>query len=327
MRRSNKKVEGVGDFDKRAANYFPKKRHDTGAPVCLIVDGTNIAYQAFYAYSQLSFQGKSTAILFGMPTILATILKSYKAEKVVVCWDGVKSPHRMELLPEYKSHREKGRDPISRKKFLKQIRSTQALLKKLGITQAYNPKMEGDDMVYWMVKKFSPLYRIVIASADKDMHQLINYDVTVYNPRTKIPYSNFAYVCDNLVEPYQFIDYLCLVGDSSDDIPGYRGIGPAKAAAFFKGFKGIKDYLESDREVAGLMDKDKLKEVWERNRLMIDLKLFNERYYSMNDATFYKNKRSPQFNKEKFEAQCNKYGLKTMLTETFQRPFKELSNA
>jgi DNA polymerase-1 len=324
---SRNKVEPIANIDRRANYFFPKRRHDLDTPLCIIVDGFNIAYQAFYAYNNLSYMGRSTSILFGFPTILATILKSYKAEKVVVCWDGDKHPERMKLLPGYKSHREKDRDPRARKRFLKQIRSTQVLLKSMGITQAYNPNMEGDDMMYWMVKKYITLYRILIASADKDMHQLINYDTTVYNPRTKIPYSNFAYICDNLVEPYQYIDYLCLVGDSSDDIPGYRGIGPAKAAGFFKAFKGIKDYLESEREIPGLIDKDKLKEVWERNRMMIDLKKFNEQYHTMEEATFYKGKRSPKWNEEKFQFMCAKYRLKTFLTESFQRPFKELANA
>ena len=177
------------------------------------------------------------------------------------------------------------------------------------------------------MKKYSPLYRIVIATADKDMHQLINYDTTVFNPRTKVPYSNFAYICDNLVEPYQYVDYLCLVGDSSDDIPGYRGIGPARAAGFFRIFKGIRDYLQSNKDFPGLTDKDKLREVWKRNRMMLDLKRFNDKYHTEKDVTFFRNQRNPPFDQLRFQNIALRYGMKTLLTDTFQAPFKKLQDA
>lgn len=316
----------VSEIEKRARAFFPRKRHELNAETCLIIDGMNIAYQAFHAYRKLSYKGKSTAMLFGVPSIIATILKSYKAHKVIVCWDGVKHPARLKLYPGYKSHREKDRDPAQRKRFINQIKRVRRLLYAMGIPQAYNKNMEGDDMIYWMWRKYLPLYKIVIATADKDMHQLINYDTTIYNPRTKVPYSNFAYICDNLVEPYQYVDYLCLVGDSSDDIPGYRGIGPSKAAGFFRQFKGIGEYLSSKKEVSGMTDKEKVKEVWKRNRMMLDLHRFNSKYHTMEDATFYKGKMMPKYDQLSFNTICGKYRLKTFLTETFQRPFKELQN-
>ena len=207
-KRTTKIKSKLPEFEKRAKAFFPRKRHQLNAPLCLIVDGMNLAYQAYYAY-HLSYMGKDTSVLFGVIQIIRGMLHQYPAQKIVVCWDGEKHPKRMKLLPTYKSHREQKRDPKSRKKFLSQIKMTRKLLHRLGIPQAYNPKMEGDDMIYWVWKKYSPLYRIVIATADKDMHQLINYDTTVFNPRTKVPYSNFAYICDNLVEPYQYVDYHC----------------------------------------------------------------------------------------------------------------------
>jgi DNA polymerase-1 len=314
-------------IEKRAQAFFPRRRHEQGAPLLLIVDGNNIAYQAYYAYKTLKYMGRPTSILFGFPKILQTILLSYKAHKVIVCWDGEKDPRRMKKLSSYKSHREENRDPKVRKRFIKQMERTRKLLNYLGIAQCYNPKIEGDDMIYWVWKKYSPLYRVVIATADKDLHQLINYDTTVYNPRTKAPFSNFAYVCDNLVEPYQYVDYLCLVGDSSDDIPGYRGIGPTRAAAFFTAFRGIKEYLNSNKEVAGLNDKDKLREVWLRNRFMMDLKYFNEKYHSDKVMTFYKDRRNPTFNEQAYKAYCLRFGMKTLVFESFYQRFKEIANA
>jgi DNA polymerase I len=327
MRTGTKTKVKISDIEKRAKAFFPRRRHEQGAELCLIIDGMNIAYQAKAAYRKLSHKGKSTSMLFGVPTIINSIMKRYKAHKVVVCWDGEKHPKRLELFPGYKSHREKSREPGERSEMYDQVKKVRKLLYAMGIPQILNKKMEGDDAIYWAWKKYLPLYRIVIATADKDMHQLINLDTTIYNPRTQIPYSNFAYVCDNLVEPYQFIDYLCLVGDSSDDLPGYRGIGPSKAAQFFRLFKGIGEYLKSKEDFSGMTDKENLREVWKRNRMMIDLQRFNEKYHKMEDATFYKGKAMPKFDQVLFNTICGKYRMNTFLKDTFQKPFKDLQNA
>jgi 5'-3' exonuclease len=157
------------------------------------------------------------------------------------------------------------------------------------------------------------------------MHQLINYNVTVYCPRNKTAFTPFAFIADHQCEISQYVDYLCLVGDKSDDIPGYRGIGPARASAFFKAYKNIQQYLDDkNAEYSGLSDKQKLAEIYKRNRLMIDLRYFNERYHKGTEITYFKNKRSPKFNEERFNLMCTKYNLKTFLTETFKKPFKAL---
>lgn len=316
-----KKVKLV-DIEKRAKAFFPRQRHQQGAETLLVVDGMNIAYQAYYAYKMLSYMGKKTSILFGVLTILKTILSRYRPHKVIVCWDGARHPERIKLVPGYKSHRKE-----RPKDFNRQLKGLRKLLLRLGVAQAYNTEMEGDDMIYWVWKKYSPLYRIIIVTADKDMHQLINYDTTIYDPRSQVPFSSFAYICDHMVEPHQFIDYLCLVGDKSDDIPGYNGIGPSKAAGFLKAFPGgVREYLKSKKELTGLMDKEKLKKIWRRNRMMIDLEKFNQTHHKPEDLTFYKGKRNPEYDRERFNALCLRYGMKSLVSEMFQEQFKRLAD-
>lgn len=320
------KVKSVAEVDRRARALLPKAKTNSNTPVCLVIDGMNMAYQAYYAYKRLSHKGKSVSIIYGLPSILKSLLQHYRPEKVVVCWDGEKNPERLKVLPTYKGHREEGRDPIQRKRFYKEIDRVRRLLKYMGIAQAHNPAMEGDDMIYWMTKKMSALYKVVIISGDKDMHQLINYDVSVYNQVKKIPYTPFAFLPDHGCEIHQFVDYLCLTGDDSDDIPGYGGIGPARANKFFMAFKSIKEYLDNpNAEFSGLTDKDRLKEVYERNRLLIDLKYFNEKFHKMKDVKWYKGRQAPTFNEERYNRFCIKWNLKTFQTETFKAPFKKLS--
>lgn len=315
-------------IDSRARNYLPPQKHDSGAGRCFVIDGMNLAYIAYYSRFGLSSKGKSTAIMFGMLQDIRSLMQLYKAHKVVVCWDGVKHPHRMKILPEYKSHREKDRTPEQRAKFLKEIERTRKLLYYLGIPQAYNKNMEGDDMVYWITNKYVNLYKVWIISGDKDFCQLINYDVQVYNPRTKSSYSTFAFICDNKVEINQYVDYLCLMGDKSDDIPGYYGIGEVRAANFLSKFKSISAFLKDpDAEFSGISDKEKLEQVWKRNRQLIDLRRFNTKHHSEKDITFYRGKSMPKVNEAKFYQLCRKYSLKTFLVPKFITPFEQLQNA
>lgn len=317
---ANKK-ESIAVIDRRAKNFLPKQRTTPTSPLLLVVDGMNLAYQAHYGYPKLSYRGKSTSIMFGMPQIIKGILGNYKAEKVVVCWDGERHPERIKAVPGYKSHRAE-----RPKSMTNGIKRTRILLKHLGIAQALNENMEGDDMMYWITRKYQGLYRILIASGDKDMHQLINHDVSVYNPRTKVPYTPFAFLPDHGCEISQYADYLCLIGDKSDDIPGYGGIGPARASAFFSRYKSIKEYLTNpNAEFSGMTDKERLEEIYNRNRLMINLPYFNEKFHTRKDITFYRGKSSPAFNEEKLNAFCTKYNLRTFLTETFKSQFKKLS--
>jgi DNA polymerase-1 len=282
----------------------------------------NIAYQAFYAYNKLSYKGKPTHIIFGFPQILKGLINQYRPEKVVVCWEGERHPERLKACPGYKGHRADRPKSMS-----KAIKRTQILLKNLGIAQAYNPNMEGDDMIYWVTKKYQGLYKIVIASGDKDMHQLINHDITVFCPRRKLPFTPFAFLPDHGCEMFQYVDYLCLVGDKSDDIPGYRGIGPVRASAFFTRFKSIKEYLNNpNAEFSGISDKELLEEIYTRNKIMIDLEHFNTKFHSKKDVTFYKNKLNPAFKEDRVRAFCVKYNLRTFLTDTFLGTFKKLSS-
>lgn len=320
--------KSMADTFKRDDILLPPKANEAGsAGCCLIVDGMNIAYQAFYAYAQLSYNKRSTSILYGFINILRPIIKQYDPEKVIICWDGKKHPERLNCIPEYKGHREVGRDPKKRTKFLKQIDRTRLLLYYLGIPQAWNQDMEGDDMIYLMTKRCQSLYRVIIVSADKDFKQLINHDVSVYHPRTKYIENLWAFPVANYgLEVSQYKDFLCLTGDKTDDIPGYPNIGEKRASNLLRIYYTINDYLNSDDEIAGLVDKDKLRKIYTRNNKMINLAYFNTKF-NKNKITYYKNKSIPKYKEEKYKAYCLKWGLKTSIFPKFLEPFIKITNA
>lgn len=317
---------GAAAAEARAQALLPKRRHETGTDsICLVIDGMNLAYMAYYAYSRLSVQGKSTAILFGLPNMIKAVLQRYRAEKVIVCWDGKKHPARIAALKEYKQHREKGREANQRKRFLKEISRTRQLLHRMGIAQAWDDEVEGDDMIYMVSQKMQILYRVIIVSGDKDFKQLVNHDVQIYNPRNQDIQAVFAFPATALgLDIMQYVDFLCLVGDHSDDIPGIRGIGPKRASDFLKKYYCIEYYLKDKKaEWPGLVDKDHLKKIYRRNRLMIDLAYFYELHYKGKPIKYFRNSSSPTFDLIKYTAICERWQLKTMLTETFKLHFNK----
>jgi len=329
-KRKSKNNYSVSAIEARAKSFLPEKKHGSEVGRCFVVDGMNIAYMAYYAYRSLRFKGRATSIIFGFPMILKGIMTMYKADKVVVCWDGEKHPRRLELLPTYKSHRENTKerqDVAKRKDFYKQIDRLRKLLFYLGIPQVHNPKMEGDDAVYWVSKRLQNLYKVWIISGDKDFCQLINYDVSVFNPRTKSTVSTFAFLVDMNVEVHQYVDYLCLVGDESDDIPGYRGIGPVRAAKFLKQFGSIRAYIKNKKaDFPGIYDKDALKKLWRKNRELIGLKRFNEEHHTDKDVTYYRGRTMPEYNEVKYAEFCARFNLKTFMFESFKQPFLKLQD-
>lgn len=303
----------------RYDKLLPKPRHEVTADRTLVIDGNNMAYRAYYAYSKL----KGVEIIYGMLKILETLIRQNKPEKLVICWDGKRNPKRVELLPQYKSHRDKQRqdNPKARKRILRQIKRVKKLLYYLGVPQAWHEDIEGDDMVYLVAKEESKLRRVMIVSGDKDMLQLVNHDISVYNPRPKyaVNRSPFAFsVQEPFVEIPQIVDYLCLVGDTSDDIPGIRGIGPKRACEFLRRWYTVKDYLEDEDAIfTGMADKDKVRKIYKRNRRLIDLALFHRKYQPEAKVTWYRGKAFPPFNSEKYMLMCNKYNLKSFKSEKF----------
>lgn len=316
--------KGIAHTESRNALLLGFKRHGHGVRKCLIVDGMNIAYQAFYAYAKLSYKGKSTSILYGFTQILSPILKQYEPEKVIICWDGFKHPERVKCLPQYKTHREIDRQPKARKRFLNQIKRVRKQLRYLGIPQWYSPKVEGDDMVYLATKRYQAMYNCIIISCDKDFKQLINNEVSVYNPRTKYLETLWAFPANNYgIEVPQYKDFLCLIGDKSDDIPGYPGIGEKRAANLLAKYYSIKSYLESDEDIAGLTDKDKLRKVYLRNNKMINLRFFDKKFNKGAKPIFELT--SPQLKLERYKSYCMEYGLKTSVFPKFLEPFLKLN--
>lgn len=284
----------------------------------VIVDGLNSMYAAYYAQSKMSYEGKPTSIIYGLPMMIHSFWQKFGAHKVYVVWDGKKSPYRLSLLPDYKK-RDKKMDEHQLKNFYEQKAVAQEILDCLGIRQYHNIACEADDMIFELSKRLlknRSSNRITLISNDKDFHQIIGKKLKIYSSVK----SNFITTsnCNSIFgySPSNCVDYLCLIGDSSDNIPGIPGVGPATATKILNRYKTSKISLAGAvLEIMPKADPALVKATLNLNRKLIDLNKFNESQFKPEQLTRLNN--SPELNTGRLSKICNKYGLRTFTKPEF----------
>lgn len=240
----------------------------------LIVDGHAYAYRAFYAIRQLnSPSGKATNAIYGFIKMLAKMQAQLQPTHQLIVWDGGLAEERMTLLPEYKAQR-----PEMPSGLEQQLDEIIAYLRAAGITSWCESGVEADDFIATAAKKALAVgIPVVIASADKDFMQLVSPQISLFNPNDKSEtlWSDVQVREKSGVEPAQIVDWLSLIGDSVDNIPGVSGVGPKTATDLLRQFGSLEeiyrrlDEIKSDRLRASLQAAGEL--VW-RNRKLICLR-------------------------------------------------------
>ena len=287
----------------------------------LLVDGNNILHQSFHKFEKLkSTDGKPSGAIFGFFKSLHMYLDRFQPDDVYITFDNGHSPLRDHLLPDYKGHRKN--ISYDKESLFKQKAVIMKILRMLRIKYLFDKNnytgYEGDDfLAYLYFKKVNRECLVTIVSSDKDFNQLLTTGrVKIFNPRKE------EYVRQNNCKelfgytPYETVDYLSLVGDSSDDIPGVPGIGPVKARKFLDKWQSIAKYLE-------LNDDDKMREVYERNKQLIDLKWFIDNHKLDIDKVLKTYTRG-KINYNKFREVCIEYSFNSFMTDIFIEPFKKL---
>jgi len=194
----------------------------------------------------------------------------------------------------------------------------------MGLPQAYDAEVEGDDMLYFVYREKIKGYRLRIISGDKDFIQLMNYDCSIYNIRTNSPLMLMDAQLISLSPSSSMWIIFASQGINRTIYPDIEAV-EKRLPKNFSTFRSIKQYLRSDEDFAGLNDKDKLREVYNRNRLLIDLKRFCRLHYAEGyRARMYVGKSSPEFDEDNYRTFCNKYRLKTMVYPAFIDIFKNL---
>jgi DNA polymerase-1 len=208
-----------------------------GAVKLLLVDGYYYAYRSFHALPELlSPEGAPTGAVFGFLKALRRMVKDLKPDRAAVVWDQGLPKRRTDLQPAYKAQRAEMPEPLQA-----QLGLLREMITLSGFASVALPDTEADDlMASYAVAVVAMGWECVLATADKDLFQIVDPNIRVYSTnKTDLasPQDTFALLGAEQVlqkwgvQPGQLGDVLCLVGDSSDNIPGVAGIGPKSAAA------------------------------------------------------------------------------------------------
>ncbi|MFM1885925.1 MAG: hypothetical protein RL026_1082 [Pseudomonadota bacterium] len=216
------------------------------APAPLIlVDGSSYLYRAFHALPPLTnSRGEPTGAVFGVLSMLQRFAREQAGARVVVVFDAPGRTFRDDLFAEYKSHRPPMPDDLRA-----QVQPLLDAVQALGLPLLRIEGVEADDVIGTLARRAAEAGEdVLISTGDKDMAQLVDARITLVNTMTNSRLDRDGVKAKFDVWPEQIIDYLALVGDSADNIPGIDKVGPKTAA------KWLAQYQTLDRLVAQAAD-------------------------------------------------------------------------
>jgi DNA polymerase-1 len=219
------------------------------APV-ILVDGSSYLYRAYHVPQLQRLtdgNGHMTGAIFGVINMLRKLRADYQPEYMAVVFDAKGKTFRHDLYKEYKATRPPMPDDLRR-----QIEPLHELVRAMGLPLISVPGVEADDVIGSYATQASAQHReLLISTGDKDMAQLVSPHVTLINTM-----SNTIMDADGVVEkfgvkPEQIIDFLALVGDTSDNIPGVTKVGPVTASKWLKEYKTLDNLIAHADEIKG----------------------------------------------------------------------------
>lgn len=221
----------------------------------LLIDGNSIANRAFYALPFLSnHEGKPSGAIFGFANIIIKLLQEEKPTHVVVAFDHARKTFRNELYSEYKMQRKP-----TPQELLLQFPLIKEMLSKMGVFTIEKEGIEADDIIGTVSKKFEG--QKYILSGDRDLFQLIASDTMVWF--TKRGVSEIDRVDETRLneifglKPNQIVDLKGLMGDTSDNIPGVKGVGEKTALGLLEKYENIENVYRNIESISGKL-KEKL---------------------------------------------------------------------
>jgi DNA polymerase-1 len=212
----------------------------------VLVDGSSYLYRAFYAMPSLSnSKGMPTGAAYGITNMLRRLLADYEPSHLAVVFDAKGKTFRDDLYSEYKAHRPPMPDEMRQQ--LDPIRS-----QALGMPLLEVPGVEADDVIGTLAEQGEKAgFGVTISTGDKDMAQLVNKSVTMVNTMDNSRLNPKGVKDKFGVAPGQMVDYLTLVGDTVDNVPGVPKVGPKTAVKWLKQYGSLDDIIAHADEVGG----------------------------------------------------------------------------
>jgi len=220
-----------------------------------LIDGTAFIYRAFFAFIRnplYNSKGQNTSAIFGTINSFIKLLEDFKPDHIAISFDRREKTFRHEMTDTYKANRPPAPDELHQ-----QVEPIREFFSAIGLEDISLGGYEADDVIATIAEKYKERFDVVIVSGDKDFAQLVDDEVTLYDPKKDIHLNEDSIIEKYGISPKQFIDYLAICGDSADNIPGVKGIGPKGAAKLLIEFKTIDGIYENLDKIKakGLLEK------------------------------------------------------------------------
>ncbi len=229
-----------------------------------LLDGYHFIFRAYFVNPPLTTPGGTPiGAVYGFASMIMRIINELKPQYIAVVFDSGAKNFRHDIYPEYKSHR-----PLIPDDLKVQFPLAREVTKYFNLNTIEVPKVEADDVIASLVSKFSNgLDKFVVVSSDKDLLQLVNDNVCVYDP-VKGEYLQEQEVIKKMgVKPSQVRDLLALIGDKSDYIPGVPGIGPKIAIDLINQFGTLDQILKNYNDIK----QDRRRNLIKDNKNLVEL--------------------------------------------------------
>ena len=214
----------------------------------ILVDASSYFFRAFHALPPLTTsKGQATGAIYGVTNMIKRLIKDYRPEHIAIVFDAKGKTFRDEWFPAYKAHR-----PPMPVELSSQFQPLLAVLTAMGLPLFIIEGVEADDVIGTLATQACARgIPVVISTGDKDMAQLVTENVTLINTM-----SNLALDVQGVKEkfgvfPHQMVDYLTLVGDTSDNVPGVTKCGPKTAVKWLDAYQTLDNLLAHKDDITG----------------------------------------------------------------------------
>ncbi len=215
----------------------------------ILIDGSSYLYRAFHAYPGTMSNGDiPTNAVYGVVNMLRSMMRQFSSDKIAVIFDAKGKTFRDDIYSEYKANRPPMPDDLRC-----QIEPLHNIIKAMGLPLISISGVEADDVIGTLAVQASKAnIPVLISTGDKDMAQLVDNNITLINTMTNVVMDRAGVIDKFGIPPELIVDYLALMGDKVDNIPGVPGVGDKTATALLQGIGGIDKLYSNLDDIASL---------------------------------------------------------------------------
>jgi len=222
--------------------------NDKAFKLLVLVDGSSYLYRAFFALPPLTnSRGEPTGAVYGVVNMLRKLLEEYRPDYAAVVFDAKGKTFRDALFEQYKAHRPAMPDDLKA-----QIEPLHAIVRASGLPCLVVEGVEADDVIGTLALRAAQEgIATVISTGDKDMAQLVNGHITLVNTMSGTVLDRQGVIAKFGIAPEQIVDYLALIGDTTDNIPGIPKVGPKTACKWLQAYGTLDTLVAHAAEIPG----------------------------------------------------------------------------